>query len=304
LGQKSHPYGVRLGYIKPWRAKWYSRRNVSELLHEDLKIRDYVKEKLAFAGVANVEIERSGGRVRVRIYTARPGVIIGRRGQEIDKLRDELGALTKGELLVDIKEVKNPQIDAQLIAENVAMQLEKRIGFRRAMKKAIQVAMTKGALGIKMRCKGRLGGAEIARTEKYHEGSVPLGTFRADVDYGFTEAHTTYGSIGIKVWVYKGDILVKREEAKQKEENEKRQAEMLKKEGLTDQAEDEDKSPKRSKKAKKSQVEESSSGDRLAEAETSTDSEEKPSETGHLPAEAENQDSKEVQGDHQEGEEK
>jgi len=230
LGQKTHPYGLRLGYIKPWRAKWFARRGLDVLLHEDLKMRDYVVKKLGFAGISNIEIERSAKKVRVRIYTARPGVIIGRRGQEIDKIKEDLGALTTSELFVDIKEVKVPQADAQLISDNIAGQLEKRIGFRRAMKKAIQVAMQKGALGIKVQCKGRLGGAEIAREEKYHEGKIPLNTLRADVDYGFKEAFTTYGSIGIKVWVYKGDILVKKEEASKRLEREKRQAEKWKEE--------------------------------------------------------------------------
>jgi small subunit ribosomal protein S3 len=236
LGQKSHPYGLRLGYIKPWRAKWFARKGLDVLLHEDLKIRDYIKKKLGFAGIANIEIERSAKRIRVRIFTARPGVIIGRRGQEIDKVKEELGALTKSELFVDIKEIKNPQIDAQLIAENIAMQLEKRVNFRRAMKKAIQSAMQRDAKGIKILCKGRLGGAEIARDEKYHEGSIPLGTFRADVDYGFHEAFTTYGTIGCKVWVYKGDILVKKEQASERLEREKKQAERWKAEEAAQQA--------------------------------------------------------------------
>lgn len=222
MGQKAHPYGLRLGYIKPWRAKWFARRQIGELLGEDLKLRAYIKKKLGFAGIASVEIERSGGKVRVRIFTARPGVIIGRRGQEIDKIKDDLSKLTKNELFIDIKEVKNPQINAQLVAENVALQLEKRIGFRRAMKKTLQTAMMKGAGGMKILCKGRLGGAEIAREEKYAQGKIPLSTFRADIDYGFAEAHTTYGSIGCKVWIYKGDILVKKEEAAQKAEREKR----------------------------------------------------------------------------------
>lgn len=221
MGQKAHPYGLRLGYIKPWKARWFSRKNFSQFLHEDLKLRKFLKKKLAFAGISNLEIERSSGRVRVRIYTARPGVIIGRRGQEIDKIKEELGVLTHDELFVDIKEVKSPQTDGQLVAENIAMQLEKRVGFRRAMKKAVQLAMQKGALGIKVICKGRLGGAEIARDEKYHEGKVPLSTFRADIDYGFAEAFTTYGTIGCKVWIYKGDILVKKEEAQQRLEREK-----------------------------------------------------------------------------------
>ena len=222
MGQKGHPYGLRLGYIKPWKARWFAQKNFSDYLHEDLKLRKYLKEKLGFAGIANIEIERSSGRVRVKIYTARPGVIIGRRGQEIDKVKEDLASLTHSELFVDIKEVKNPQTDAQLVAENIALQLEKRIGFRRAMKKAVQMAMAKGALGIKVACKGRLGGAEIARKEGYREGKVPLNTFRADVDYGFAQAFTTYGTIGCKVWIYKGDILVKKEEEATRRERELR----------------------------------------------------------------------------------
>lgn len=229
MGQKAHPYGLRLGYIKPWKARWYaSNKMASQFLHEDLKIRKHLKEKLGFAGISNIEIERSSGRVRVRIYTARPGVIIGRRGQEIDKIKEDLAALTQGELFVDIKEVKNPQVDAQLVAENIAMQLEKRIGFRRAMKKAIQSAMQKGAQGIKVLAKGRLGGAEIAREEKYREGKVPLSTFRADVDYGLAVAKTQFGTIGVKAWIYKGDILIKKEEAAQKREREKELQAMFK----------------------------------------------------------------------------
>ena len=226
MGQKAHPYGLRVGYIKPWKARWFSQKKTyTDYLHEDLKLRKYLKEKLGFAGISNIEIERSSGRVRVRIFTARPGVIIGRRGQEIDKVKEELANRTKSELFVDIKEVKSPQTDAQLVAENITLQLEKRVGFRRVMKKAVQAAMSKGALGIKILCKGRLGGAEIACDEKYHEGKVPLSTFRADIDYGFAEAFTTYGTIGCKVWIYKGDILVKKEEAAEKQERERRLAE-------------------------------------------------------------------------------
>ncbi len=221
MGQKCHPYGLRLGYIKPWKGRWFAQKKAfADFLQEDIKIRKFLKKKLAAAGVSNIEIERSGGRTRVRIYTARPGVIIGRRGQEIDKIKEELAAIGGGEMFVDIKEVKGPHTDGQLVAENVVLQLEKRAGFRRAMKKAVQMAMQKGALGIKILCKGRLGGAEIAREEKYHEGSVPLSTFRADIDYGFAEAFTTYGTIGVKVWIYKGDILVKKEQAAQRKERE------------------------------------------------------------------------------------
>lgn len=222
MGQKAHPYGLRLGYIKPWKSKWFAAKNVAVTLEEDIKVRKHVKSTLAHAGISNIEIERSSGRLRVRIYTARPGVIIGRRGQEIDKIREGLNKLTKSEVFLDIKEVKSPQTDAQLVAENITGQLEKRIGFRRAMKKAVQGAMQKGALGIKVKTKGRLGGAEIAREEGYHEGKVPLTTLRADIDYGFAEAKTTYGVIGCKVWIYKGDILVKKEEAAQRQERERR----------------------------------------------------------------------------------
>jgi len=229
LGQKGHPYGLRLGYIRTWKARWFATRNLAQLLGEDLEIRAYIKKKLGHAGIANIEIERSSGRVRVRIFAARPGVIIGRRGQEIDKVREDLAKIAHKELFIDIKEVKNPQIDAQLVAENITLQLEKRIGFRRAMKKALQTAMMKGALGMKVQCKGRLGGSEIARDEKYHEGKVPCNTFRADVDYGFAEAQTTYGKIGCKVWIYKGDILVKKEEAEQRRVREKEAEELERK---------------------------------------------------------------------------
>ncbi len=222
MGQKVHPYGLRVGYIKPWKARWFAKRDAGTILMEDLKIRSYLKKKLAIAGISSVEIERSSNRLRLRIFAAKPGVIIGRRGQEIDKIKEELAALTKNEIFLDIKEVKIPQIDAQLVAENIVLQLEKRIGFRRAMKKAIQLAMQKGALGIKVQCKGRLGGAEIAREEKYHEGKVPLSTFRADIDYGFAEAFTAYGTIGCKTWIYKGDVLVKKEQEAQKLELEKK----------------------------------------------------------------------------------
>jgi small subunit ribosomal protein S3 len=220
MGQKSHPYGLRLGYIKGWKAKWFAKgRQLIDFLHEDIRLRKFLKEKLGYAGISSIEIERSSGRVRVRIFTARPGVIIGRRGQEIDQVKEALSDLVSDkELFIDIKEIKEPQTDAQLVAENIAAQLEKRVSFRRAMKKAVQNARSRGCLGIKIQCKGRLGGAEIARTEGYREGKIPLSTFRADIDYGFATAFTTYGTIGSKVWVYKGDVLVKKQEAEQKEE--------------------------------------------------------------------------------------
>jgi len=213
MGQKVHPYGMRVGYIKPWKSRWYSQREYIKFLHQDLKVRDFIKSKWGFAGIADVEIERSGKKVRVSISTARPGILIGRRGSEIDKIRDEVQKATGEEVQIDIKEVKVPQLSAQLVAENISQQLEKRIAFRRAMKKAVQQTMDKGAKGVRIRCAGRLGGAEIARTEAYKQGSIPLSTFRADVDYGFTEARTTYGAIGIKVWIYKGDVLIRKEVA-------------------------------------------------------------------------------------------
>ncbi len=222
MGQKAHPYGLRVGYIKPWRARWFAKGDAVAYLGEDLKIRKYLKAKLATAGVSSIEIDRASSRLRVRIFAAKPGIIIGRRGQEIDKIKEDLTAITKNEVFLDIKEVKMPQIDAQLVAENMALQLEKRVSFRRAMKKAVQLAMQKGALGIKVKCKGRLGGAEIAREEGYKEGKVPLSTFRADIDYGFAEAFTTYGTIGCKAWIYKGDILIKKEQEEKKQELEKK----------------------------------------------------------------------------------
>ena len=219
MGQKAHPYGLRLGYIKDWRAKWFARKDYSRLLHEDLKIRKYLKDKLRLAGVADITIERSTGKLRIWIYTARPGLIIGRGGQEINRIRDEVSRMTTSEVYLDIKEVEVPQANAQLVAENVALQLEKRVAFRKAMKKAVANAMQKGALGIKIQCKGRLGGSEIARAEGYKEGKVPLNTFRADVTYGFGEAFTTYGTIGVKAWIYHGEVLVKKEEAKRAKES-------------------------------------------------------------------------------------
>ena len=211
MGQKAHPFGLRLGYIRTWKARWFStKKDYSRLLHEDLELRKHIKKSLGAAGISSIEIERSTGKVRVRIYTARPGIIIGRRGQEIDRAKEELSKISPNEILIDIKEIKIPQIDAQLVAENVAMQLEKRVAFRKAMKKAVTSATAKGAGGVKILCAGRLGGSEIARTEGYKEGKVPLSTFRADIDYGFTEAFTTYGTIGIKVWIYKGEVFVKK----------------------------------------------------------------------------------------------
>jgi small subunit ribosomal protein S3 len=208
VGHKSHPYGLRVGIIKTWRSRWFAKRkDFPALLLEDQKIKQYIKKSFQTAAIARVEIERASERVRVIIFSARPGIIIGRKGADIDRLREELSKMTGKEIFIDIKEIKNAYLESQLVAENIAFQLEKRVAFKRAMKKALQQAMEGGALGIKMQCSGRLGGAEIARTEGYRKGSIPLQTFRADIDYGFAEAHTTYGSIGVKVWVYKGDVM-------------------------------------------------------------------------------------------------
>ncbi len=219
MGQKVHPLSLRLGYIKSWSSKWFAKKDYAELLYEDAKLRKFINERLSFAGVSKVEIERASNRARINIYTAKPGVIIGRRGQEIDRLRDDLQELTGRSIYIEIKEVRVPQLDAQLIAKNVALQLERRVSFRRAMKKAVQASVQSGVQGIKIICSGRLAGAEIARTEGYKEGKIPLHTFRADINYGFCEAHTTYGLIGVKVWIYKGEILREgpvKEEAEEK----------------------------------------------------------------------------------------
>ncbi|MSU61434.1 MAG: 30S ribosomal protein S3 [Pedosphaera sp.] len=206
MGQKVNPIGFRIALNKDWRSKWYAgKKEFGALLTEDRKIRDILKRKLESASVPKIQIERAATRCRITIFTARPGVVIGRKGAEIDKLKEELSKMTGKEIYVDIMEVKTPETDAQLVAENIALQLERRISFRRAMKKAVQVAMDFGAVGIKVRCAGRLGGAEIARVESYLEGSVPLHTLRANIDYGFAEAKTVYGKLGIKVWVCKGE---------------------------------------------------------------------------------------------------
>lgn len=207
MGHKTHPYGLRLGVIKDWTAKWYDRRNYSQLVHEDLEIRKFVKTRFYHAGVSRVDIERAANRVKVSIHTARPGMVIGRGGQEVEVLRRDLETITGKHVSVNIVEVRNPELDAQLVAENIAAQIEKRISFRRAMKQALSRAMKMGALGMKVRAGGRLAGAEIARSEGYSEGKIPLHTLRADIDYGFAEARTTYGRIGIKVWIYKGEVL-------------------------------------------------------------------------------------------------
>jgi len=207
MGQKVNPIGLRLAVNKDWRSKWYAgKKEFGKLLSEDRKIRDMLKKKLESASVPKILIERAASRCRVTILTARPGVVIGRKGSEIDKLKEELSKMTGKEIYVDILEIKQPEIDAQLVAENVALQLERRVSFRRAMKKALQTAKDFGAQGIKIRCAGRLGGAELARVEQYHWGRVPLHTLRAEIDYGFAEANTLYGKLGIKCWICKGDI--------------------------------------------------------------------------------------------------
>lgn len=207
MGQKVHPLGFRLGVIRTWSSIWYADRDYAELLHEDLKLRDYVKKRLYTTGIARVDIERAGRKAKVHIYTARPGLVIGQRGAEVDKLRHELEHLSGRELLINIHEVLSPELSAQLVAESIASQLERRISFRRAIKKSVQNTMRLGAKGIRIRVAGRLNGAEIARTEQARDGSVPLHTLRADVDYGTATSHTTYGCIGVKCWIYHGELM-------------------------------------------------------------------------------------------------
>jgi len=221
MGQKVNPIAFRLGYNKESLAKWFaSGKQFANLLEEDIKIRRFIGKKLSFAALSKVEIEKASERVRIKLHTARPGIVIGRGGSEIDRLRNELQDMTGKEIHIDIVEVKKPNLDAKLVSENVALQLVKRIAFRRAMKKAMSSAMMAGAEGVRIVCAGRLGGAEMARRESYKEGKIPLHTLKADIDYGFSEANTTYGKIGVKVWIYRGDLLpekVKREEEKQQD---------------------------------------------------------------------------------------
>jgi small subunit ribosomal protein S3 len=205
VGQKVHPYGFRLGYNKPWRSRWYAEKKYAELLHEDLVLRAELKRKLGHAGVAAIEIERAANKLKVNILTSRPGIIIGRKGAEVDRLKEEIRKKTHRDVFINIMEIDKPELNAQLVAESIAMQLVKRVAFRRAMRKAVESAQRFGAKGIRVRVAGRLGGAEIARAEWYLEGRVPLHTLRADVDYGFAEARTTYGVIGVKVWMYTGE---------------------------------------------------------------------------------------------------
>ena len=220
MGHKVHPYGFRVGYIYNWKSRWFAKKaDFPRLLMQDLKVKKYIKKVLATAAVSKIEVERASDKVRVLIYTARPGIIIGRRGTEIEKLKDELQAIVGKEVLIDIKEIKSPNTDAQLISENIAFQIEKRMPHRRAMKKSVQAALDNGARGVKIICGGRLGGGEIARRESYRVGSIPAQTLRAIIDYGFAEALTTYGLIGVKVWIYKGDKVL--DKAKEEPEEKK-----------------------------------------------------------------------------------
>jgi len=205
VGQKVHPYGFRIGLNKTWRSRWYAEKKYAELLHEDLGLRRVLKRRLGHAGVAGIDIERAANRLKVNILTSRPGIIIGRKGVEVDRLRDDVRRRTKREVFINIVEIDKPEIDAQLVGESIAMQLVKRVAFRRAMRKAVESAQRFGAKGIKVRVSGRLGGREIARAEWYLEGQLPLHTLRSDIDYGFAEANTTYGVIGVKVWIYRGE---------------------------------------------------------------------------------------------------
>ncbi len=207
MGQKIHPHGLRVGIIKDWDSRWYADKEFADYLLEDFKIREYIKKKLYTAGIARIEIERAAKRIRITINTAKPGMVIGKGGSGVDELKAEVEKMTDKQVSINVVEVKTPDIDAQLVAENIALQLERRISFRRAMKQAISRALRAGAKGIKTMVSGRLGGAEIARSESYHEGTIPLQTLRADIDYGFAEAQTTYGKIGVKVWIYKGEVL-------------------------------------------------------------------------------------------------
>lgn len=209
MGQKVNPIGLRLGIVKTWESRWFADKNYADYIQEDFSLRKFLKDKLYHAGVSRIEIERSSKRIRLRIFTARPGIVIGKKGSEIEQLKKEIEKKVSQEVFIDIQEVRKPEIDAQLVAENVAQQIVRRVAFRRAMKRGVTSAIRFGAQGIKIICSGRLGGAEMARTEWYKEGRIPLHTLRADIDYGFTEARTTYGAIGVKVFIFKGEILKK-----------------------------------------------------------------------------------------------
>lgn len=212
MGQKVHPKGFRVGVLEGWESRWFAEREYATLLHDDIRIREFIKKRLYHAGIAKIEIERAANKAKINIYTARPGIVIGKKGVEIEKLKTELSQQTDREVYLNIHEVRRPDLDAQLVSENVALQLERRVAFRRAMKESVTRAIRMGAQGVKVRCSGRLGGAEIARTEWYREGRVPLHTLRADISYGVAEARTTYGVIGVKVWIFRGEVLTKEEE--------------------------------------------------------------------------------------------
>jgi small subunit ribosomal protein S3 len=212
MGQKTHPKGFRLGVIESWDSRWFAKRDYSQMLHEDIRLRNFIKKRLYHAGISKVEIERAANKAKINIYTARPGIVIGKKGAEIEKLKQELTGMTGKEPYINIHEVRRPDLDAQLVSESVALQLERRVAFRRAMKESVARAMRMGAQGIRIQSSGRLGGAEIARREWYREGRVPLHTLRADVNYGTAEAKTTYGLIGVKVWIFRGEVLTREEE--------------------------------------------------------------------------------------------
>lgn len=212
MGQKVHPKGFRLGVLESWESRWFAEKEYADLLHEDLRLRSFIKKRLYHAGLAKIEIERAANKAKINIYTSRPGIVIGKKGAEIDKLKSELSGLTEREVYLNIHEVRRPDLDGQLVAENVALQLERRVAFRRAMKESVARGIRMGAQGVKVRCSGRLAGAEIARTEWYREGRVPLHTLRADISYGTAEAKTTYGIIGVKVWIFRGEVLTREEE--------------------------------------------------------------------------------------------
>ncbi|KFZ39858.1 MULTISPECIES: 30S ribosomal protein S3 [Thermoactinomyces] len=207
MGQKVNPVGLRVGVIRDWESKWYADKDYADLLHEDIRVREYIKKRLKDAAVSGIEIERAANRINITLHTAKPGMVIGKGGAEVEALRQALTKLTGKKVHINISEVKNPELDAYLVAENIAQQLERRVSFRRAMKQAIQRSVRAGAKGVRTLVSGRLGGADIARSEGYSEGTVPLHTLRADIDYGFAEAHTTYGRIGVKVWIYRGEVL-------------------------------------------------------------------------------------------------
>lgn len=212
MGQKTHPKIFRVGVIESWDSKWYAQHDYAKLLHEDFKIKKFLKQRLYHAGISRIDMERAANKAKINIHTARPGIAIGKKGAEIEKMKEQLSRLTDREIYLNIIEVRRPDLDAQLVAENVALQLERRVAFRRAMKESVSRAMRMGAQGIKIQCAGRLGGTEIARTEWYREGRVPLHTLRADISYGFAESRTTYGVIGVKVWIFRGEVLTEQEE--------------------------------------------------------------------------------------------